>query len=208
MTGVAPRPRKKGLGCLSSLVLLLLLGLILISAIDLAFEPWIYVVGGRVRLLPVWQGIGVVQAPSGPYRIYVWFSPAPSGSRILPSTSIKGSGYVCTPQGQRYSLRVTGGASGRIWKDMDGQMFHISAHHQPILWQFTRDWRPWLSFSGRWVGPDLVMSDDASIAHAFQPDGALKPDDGRWHPKTGALPITLTEAGWWPGGANCPKPGG
>ena len=196
----------RGLGCLSSLILLPLLGLIGIMAVDLAFAPWIYRVGGRVRWLPVWAGTGVVQAPSGPYRIYLWFSPTPSGSRILPSASIKGSGYVCTPHGQRYSLRVTGGASGRIWNDMDGHTFHISANHRPVFWQFNKDWRPWLSFSGEWVGPNLAMNDDASIEHAFQPDGTLRPDDGRWHPKTGALPIILTETPWRWGSIDCSKP--
>jgi hypothetical protein len=200
-----PLPRKRGFGCLSSLALLMVLGLIGVIAIDLAFAPWIYLVGGRVRLLPVWAGSGVVQAPSGPYTIYVWFSPSPSGSHVLPSISINGSGYVCTPQGQRYRLRVTGGASGRIWNNMDGHTFHISAHQRPVFWQFNRDWRPWLSFSGQWVGPNLVMTDDASITHAFQPDGTLKPEDGRWHPKTGALPITLTETNWRLDAFDCPK---
>lgn len=201
------RPRKKGLGCLPTLVLLLLLGAILVMAIDLVFDPWIYVVGGRVRLLPMWQGVGVVQTPSGPYTIYVLFSPSPSRSRVLPSTSIRGSGYVCTPLGTRYSLRVTGGASGRIWKDMDGHAFHIYARRQRIFSFFASDFRPLLSFSGQWVGPNLVMSDDGSIAHVFNADGTLKPVGSDWHPKTGALPITLTETQWWPFGADCPKAG-
>ncbi len=76
-------PRKRRIGCLAGLMLFFLLGFIAFMAIDLAFEPWIYVVGGRVRLFPVWAGSGVAHAPSGPYTIYLWFSPAPSGSRIL-----------------------------------------------------------------------------------------------------------------------------
>ena len=200
-----PPTRRKGLGCLSGLILLVLLGAIGVIGIDLAFAPWIYHVGGRVRLLPVWAGSGTVQTPSGPYRIYVWFSPSPSGSRILPSTSISGSGYVCTSQGERYSLRVRGGAAGNIWSNMDDHTFHISAYHRPVFWQFNKDWRPRLSFTGQWVGPNLVMSDDASITDAFQPDGSLRPDDGRWHQKMGALPITLTEARWWLGAPDCPK---
>jgi hypothetical protein len=200
------RPRKRGLGCLTSLILLTMLGTVGIVAIDLAFAPWIYLVGGRVRLLPIWAGSGVVQAPSGSYRIYIWFSPSPSGSRILPSTSISGSGYVCTPKGERYSLRVSGGASGHIWKDMDGHAFHIAAYNRPVFWQFNKDRRPSLSFSGQWVGSNLVMSDDASIARAFQLDGSLGPANIRnWHSTTGALPITLTETSWWTSRPDCPK---
>ncbi len=197
-----PGPRRKGLGCLSVLVLYLLIGGFALMAIDLAFNPWIYFVGGAARFWPVWEGTGVVRTPSGPYRVYVWFSPTPSGSRVLPSASVRGWAYVCTPKGQRYSLRLRGGASGQIWKDMDGHTFALSLHERRAWWTGT-DGNPRLSFSGRWVGPNLVMSDDASIAHAFLPDGSLSSDTGSWHPTTGALPITLTETRWWPGGADC-----
>ena len=199
-----PRARKRGIGCLPGLALIALASVVGFILIELAFQPWIFVVGGRVRLWPVWEGDGVVQTPIGPYRIHVWFSPTPSGSRILPSTSVRGSGYVCTPLGEKYSLRVTGGAPGRIWKDMDGHAFRLSAYHRPISW-FNNDRRPRLSFSGQWVGPNLVMSDDGSIAHAFLPNGTLSADTSTWHPKTGALPITLTETTSWFGGADCAK---
>ena len=199
-----PRARKRGIGCLPGLALIALASVVGFILIELAFQPWIFVVGGRVRLWPVWEGDGVVQTPIGPYRIHVWFSPTPSGSRILPSTSVRGSGYVCTPLGEKYSLRVTGGAPGRIWKDMDGHAFRLSAYHRPISW-FNNDRRPRLSFSGQWVGPNLVMSDDGSIAHAFLPNGTLSADTSTWHPKTGALPITLTETSSWFGGADCAK---
>jgi len=33
--------------------------------LDLAFAPWIYLVGGRVRLVPIWAGSGVLEAPWG-----------------------------------------------------------------------------------------------------------------------------------------------
>ena len=167
-------------------------------AIDLAFEPWIYIVGGHTRLFPVWAGSGVAQAPSGPYKIDLWFSPTPSGTHSLPSASIAGAGWVCTPQGQRYTLRVTGGASGRIWNDMDGHSFQISAYHRPFAWRYRSvDRRPGLSFSGKWVGPNLVMTDDGSIARAFQPDGSLKSYRDSLEPATSVLPIVLNETTWW-----------
>jgi hypothetical protein len=87
---------------------------------------------------------------------------------------------------------------------MDGHAFRFTAYNQPILW-FNNDRRPQLSFSGQWVGPNLVMSDDGSIAHAFLPDGTLSTDKSSWHPKTGALPVTLTETSLWSGGADCAK---
>jgi hypothetical protein len=76
------------------LLILLLLGPLFVIALDLVFAPWIYSVGGRTRLLPVWAGVGVAQTPLGAYTIHVWFSPSPSGSRILPSTSVRGSASI------------------------------------------------------------------------------------------------------------------
>jgi hypothetical protein len=202
---VAPqRPRRRGIGCLPGLLMLLLLGPLFVATVDLIFAPWIYSVGGRTRLLPVWAGSGIAQTPSGLYAIHIWFSPTPSGSRILPSTSILGSGYVCTPTGRRYTVKVTGGASGKIWKDMDGHAFHLSAYHRPIFSSLTEDRRPRLSFSGRWVGANLQMNDEGSIAQAFLPDGSLSAGDS--HAKESAIPINFTEATWWWAGGSCGKP--
>ena len=199
------RPRRKGIGCLPSVFLLLVLGPLIVAAIDLIFAPWIYSVGGRTRLLPVWAGVGVAQTPVGPYTIHVWFSPTPSGSHILPSASIQGSAYVCTPSGKRYNLKVTGGASGRIWNDMDGHAFHLSAHHRPVFSGVTGDYRPRLNFSGKWDGADLKMNDEGSIAQAFLPDGNLSPGASGSHAKESAVPITFSETSWWFRGT-CGKP--
>jgi hypothetical protein len=171
-------------------------------AMALVFNPWIFLVGGRTRLMPIWGGSGEVHTQAGAYRVYVWFSPSRRGSRTYPGVSVSGSGYVCTPRGERYSLSVTGGASGQIWKDMDGHSFHLDARHRPAWRDFTgAPVQPRLSFTGQWVQDTLVMTDDASFAHAFLPDGSLNTrDQGNWHPKTGALPITFTEIEWsWTG---------
>jgi hypothetical protein len=202
-----PPPHKRPLGCLPRLALYLVLGFILIMALDLAFEPWIYVVGGRIRLFPVWVGSGVAQSPGGPYTIYLWFSPAPSGSRSLPSAGIEGGGWICTPQGRRYSLRVSGGAPGRIWNDMDGHRFLIGAVHRPFAWQYNReDRRPRLSLSGQWVGPNLVMNDEGSITRAFHPDGTLKSYRDSLQPGTAVLPIVLQESRSWFSTVECRTP--
>ncbi len=169
----------------------------LIAAIDLVFAPWIYTVGGRTRLLPLWAGVAVAQTPLGRYTIHVWFSPIPSGSHVLASTSVSGTGYVCTPSGKRYSLKVTGGASGRIWKDMDGHAFSFSAYHRPAFAGLTGgDHRPKLQFSGQWVGSNLQMSDEGSIAQAFLADGSLSAQNSP-RAKDSAIPITFNETTWW-----------
>jgi hypothetical protein len=62
---------------------------------------------------------------------------------------------------------------------------------------------PRLNFEGRWQGPDLVMSDGGSFAHAFGPDGSVI-EAPKWHPNTGAVPITFHETHWWLSGPACP----
>jgi hypothetical protein len=198
-----PRSRRGRFGCLPALIIALLLGPALIMTIDLVFAPWIYRVGNRTRLIPVWAGVGLAKTSSGTYKVGIWFSPRPSGSRILPSTSIQGSAYVCTPTGRRYTLKVTGGASGRIWKEMDGHAFHLSVYNQPAFSPMTGDQRPRLSFSGQWVGPDLQMNDEGTLVHAFLPDGSLSSGKGVPNQKTDAVPITFTETTWWWFGGDC-----
>jgi hypothetical protein len=204
------RPRRR-LGCLPSLLLLLILGIAGWIVLYAAMFPWIYLVGGKLRPFPVWQGSGTAQTSAGLFRLYVWFSPTNSGSRILPSTSVSGGAYLCAPTGQRFSLRLTGGTPGRVWRNMDGQEFHLAARNRPILWQFSDSstWRPQLSLSGRWVGPNLVMNDEGSLAHAFLADGSMNNAAASWYAKSGTtgVPITLTETWWWVGAPAC-KPGG
>jgi hypothetical protein len=204
MNSVPPRSRRRGIGCLPGLLILLLLGPLFVMAVDLVFAPWIYSVGGRHRLLPVWAGVGIAQTSSGPYQIHVWFSPSPSGSRVLPSASILGSAYVCTPTGKRYTLKVTGGASGRIWNNMDGHAFSFSAYNRPAFASLTGDRRPRLFFSGQWVGPELKMIDEGSIAQAFLADGNLSSATSSVRAKEKAIPITFTETTWWVRGS-CSK---
>jgi hypothetical protein len=206
MNSLPPRSRRRGIGCLPSLLLLLVLGPLFVATVDLVFAPWIYSVGGRTRLLPMWAGVGIAQTPSGPYTLHIWFSPTPSGSRILPSTSVRGSGYVCTPSLQRHTFNVRGGTSGQIWKNMDGHAFQLSTYNQPAFSSPTGDRRPKLDFSGQWVGPDLKMNDEGSIAQAFLADGSLSSETSSSHAKGSAIPITFTETTWWWFGGSCGKP--
>jgi hypothetical protein len=190
------RIRKKGIGCLPALLILLLAGPLAIILIDLVFEPWIYVVGDRTRWLPIWSGVAAAQSPLGTYKVRVWFSPRPSGSRLLPAASVLGTAYVCTPTGKTYALRMTGAASGRIWRSMSGHTIELVADRGPFRNPFSVDYRPRLVFTGKWVGADLVMNDEGSIARAFLPDGNPNPDPKTSHPTGAALPITFHETTW------------
>jgi hypothetical protein len=213
MAGVPSPQSRKRRGCLAGLLQSLVVLVVLAGAgwiaLNWALYPWIYLVGDRRRILPLWSGVGAAETPSGRYRIYVSFSPTTSGSRVLPDTRVSGTGYICAPDGTRYSAIVRGGAGARIWRRMDGHAFSLEVYHRPIGWSFSgdyRSWRPRLQFTGAWSGPNLQMSDDGSLKSAFLPSGALNPKAPNWHDKTGAVPVTFVETGWWWPQA-CPKGG-
>jgi hypothetical protein len=194
----APRQRRRGLGCVPSLALLLVLGVGGVVIVESIIGPWIYTVGGRHRWLPLWEGVGDVAGPGGSYRLYVWFSPSSAGQRILPETSVRGSATLCTPRGERFNLRLRGGAHGRQWLHVDGP-FSLEVWRRKALGRITGPTTvapPRLHFDGRWDGPNLVMDDTGSFSHAFKPDGTLNENAGTWHPKMGAVPITFTETHW------------
>jgi hypothetical protein len=195
--------RRRGCGCLGCLPQLLGLAAILALvylAIPAIIAPWIYNVGGHTRLLPVWEGVGTLHAPSrgGDYPIYVSFSPNYGGTKsTLQVTSADGYGAICTPAGQTFRLHIKAYAQG-IVRNMNGHSFQLILENRPLTWSVTSpnyaDWKPRLELNGRWVGDTLAMTDGGSLSGAFLPDGTLNP-----HPagldQAGAtnLPITIVE---------------
>lgn len=115
----------------------------------------------------------------------------------MPAASVLGVAYVCTPTGKTYTLRMTGGASGRIWRSMSGHTIELIADRGPLGDPTSVDFRPRLVFTGKWIGADLVMDDEGSIARAFLPDGnpAADPKKGLQTP-VASLPIIFHEATW------------
>src|SRR3569832_2504942 len=101
------KPRR---GCLAGLLQGLVILLVVAGggwvALNWLLYPWIFLVGGQHRLLPLWAGVGTADGPGGRYLIYVSFFPSSTSSRLLPSTSIRGTGYICAPDGKRYAAQV------------------------------------------------------------------------------------------------------
>ena len=178
--GPPPIDRKKSrlgcAGCLTRVMLTLLLGCVLIIAMDALFYPWSFYLGGHLHTLPVWQGIGRMHSASGDYVIYFWVEPT-RGGRTFNLPSFKGKGYLCTPRGARFPLRAYAGLNEKTGTDTNGKAFHLSLSSWPWYWNFTGtyDRRPVLEFRGRWQNPDLVMDDGGTLAGAFLADGALSP---------------------------------
>src|ERR1700757_5119462 len=91
---VPRRPRAGCLGCLSQLLLMLVLGGALVLLTIAVSAHWGFFFGGRFHIIPFWQVWGVLHAKSGNYVIFVGFQPRPSGSRIMPGPSVGGNGYL------------------------------------------------------------------------------------------------------------------
>ena len=182
---------RKRSGCLSQLLLLALFCAVVYLAVIAITNPWIFTLGGHFRLLPFWQGVGDVEGPGGTYRIYVSIEPSSARSRVLPSTSVKGTGWICAPSGHSYRLKVGGGAHEMVWRDMNDKAFTLRVW-QRDTWS-TQHLPPKLTFSGRWIGPKLVMDDAGSTASAFLQDGSLNPRPGAAGPRR---PVTFVETQW------------
>lgn len=190
MTG--PSPQRGRIGCVAQLVLLGLVAGVGFIALMGVTNPWIFTVGGRLRLLPFWEGVGEIQGPGGTYRIFVSFQPRQASSRVLPSTSVGGSGWVCAPSGRSYRVFVRGGAHEVVWRDMDDKPFALYAYRRHA--GSMQHLPPKLDFVGRWVGPNLVMQDKGTTAAAFLSDGSLNPRPAAPGP---ARDITFVEKRWW-----------
>ena len=193
---------RKRTGCLGQLILLAVFVVAVAMGVAAITNPWIFTVGGHFRLLPEWTGSGLIAGPGGNYRIFVSFYPSRGGSRILPSTSVRGSGMICTPAGRNYSVRISGGAPLRVWSDMNNQAFTLNTYTRGVF--STQHDGPKLRLTGRWNGANLILNDGGSLAGAFAPDGGLIA-----HPVTPAgagKAITFAETDWWFGDP-CPPHG-
>jgi hypothetical protein len=192
------RPRRLGgLGCLGQLALLAVLGVAFVCAVDFVFAPWSYYLGGRMHVLPFWEGIGRMHSASGDYVLYVSLSPTPSGTSLhLPS--VTGFGYLCTPKQERIVLRLGGGFHEKVGMDTDGKRMGFYLHRRPAwTWFGTWDPRPRLELQGQWNHADLELDDGGSLSRAFFPDGTLYTGPARNQPRERErVSLVLRETPW------------
>lgn len=167
------------MGCITRMLLLLLIvGAVMAGATSL-FAPWAYYMGGRFHWFPSWQGVGRLHSNSGggDYAFYVWFWPDHGKFRQL--AYVQGRAMVCTPRGERFNLKLGGDFSkpdgGWRGRDLNGKtasfyMFNRTARH--IL--AGGNARPELELRGHWQNPDLVLDDHSSIQRNFDHDARLR----------------------------------
>ncbi len=195
--------KRRGLGCLSRLLFAVVVVVVLTGATAAVFAPWSYFLGGRFHLIPLWQGRGQVRTRAGDYVVYFWIMPAPGG-RTFNTPRFRGWAYVCTPKGERLSLRTTAVLRGHDGADTNGKGMHVSMYSRPWYYSFTGTWdrRPELEFEGKWQNPDLVTNDVGSVSRSFLPDGSVYRGPPRDRPRGEPVPVVFHEtewSGWWSG---------
>jgi hypothetical protein len=187
-----PKPRKSGPGCLVQVLGALALGVVVLYAIYAVFAPWAFYMGGRFHLYPDWTGWGRMHSNiAGDYVLFVSISPRTGGRgtyRAVPH--ISGQGFICTPQGERYSLRVGGDFGKNSGVDLQGRTAYIYAHQYSV---FSGSTNPSLEFRGKWNNPELLLDDQGSINRAFDPGGKLVTNHHMRPYIQEVVPLTLHE---------------
>ncbi len=187
-------------GCFARVLAALVLGSLLVLALYVVFAPWGFFLGGQFHPLAYWQGWGTMHGPGGDYAVLVRIFPSPSrGSAIyVGGPGVNGSAIVCTPRGERYNLRLSGGFANKLGfrtTDTNGQPIGLTLS-QPLNFLNTNSYTR-LSFylHGAWQNPNLVVDDHGTLSRTFNPDGTWTPGDRYKRPLGDPIPLTLHAGG-------------
>jgi hypothetical protein len=185
-----PRSRRR-FGCLRSLVGFFVFGTLAFIAIRAVFAPWAFYLGGDFHVLPQWEGWGKLHAKSGDFPLFIYMYPSPVSRMGYPSVS--GTATLCTPRGERFRLRLSGGMLNKhIGLNTDGEPMALHIHYRPYWYGFNMERRPRLDLKGTWRNPNLVMNDRGTLASAVLPDGTVYLGNEHKQPPRGEpLQITL-----------------
>ena len=187
------------LGCLTKTALILLVGSVLIIAINAVFTPWAFYFGGKTHFTPTWTGIGHLRASSGDYVLYVWFSPQPSRGGVLHLPVLHWMGLPVHAAWRAVQPACNGRTQRARWHRYEREGNESDAVSTSMVYSLAGryDDRPRLTFSGRWINPNLVMDDGGSLSEAFLPDGTLYQGLARGKPaRREKVTLVLHEAPW------------
>jgi hypothetical protein len=198
---VPHKPAKRRLGCLGSIAAFFVVGGPLVLLIDVVFAPWSFYLGGSFHWVPMWQGWGRLHSrTAGDYVLFVRMLPSPAGSRAgFGGPNVTGVAYLCTPRGERFTLRLGGDALERFWLNSEGKRFHLYMYRWPGYFESFTVWdrRPRIDLVGRWNDPNLVMDDHGTLSRAFNEDGSFYSGRERFQPAAReTLQITFKEGRW------------
>jgi hypothetical protein len=189
-----PAPRKARHGCLVQVLAALALGVVLVLGINAVFMPWAFYMGGHFHIIPQWTGWGRMHSNlAGDYILYVQLSPAHGSSHTSNAPHISGQGYLCTPRGDRYRLRLGGDFGKPSGTDLQGKSAYLYMNNYTA---FSSSTAPSLEFRGKWNNPDLVLDDHGSITRAFDPGGKLVTNQYMRPYIQEVVPVTLHQGNW------------
>src|ERR1051326_2556069 len=186
-----PVRRKSGAGCLVQVLAALALGVVLVLGINAVFMPWSFYMGGHFHIIPNWTGWGQMHSKiAGDYAVYVNISSTTLAHSMHAVPHIKGQGFICTPRGQTYRLRLGGDFEKTSGNNLQGKTVSLwGNNYSPI----SGSTAPSLEFRGRWNNPDLVLDDHGSLNRAFDPGGSLVTNHRMRPYMQEVVPLTLHE---------------
>jgi hypothetical protein len=171
--GMRRRFRRRRLGCLGSLLLVV----IVLAVVYIAPNPWALHIGGRFSLAESWQGYGAVTASDGGrYDLYLSLqgglvNGGEHGHASCSGTgcdTLAGSAKLCTTSGKSYTFRVSGAV--HAWWSTDGAATSVDLTGSPPL---PDGWV--VALHGAWHGPVLQLaSPDNSWTEVFTRAGAIR----------------------------------
>lgn len=197
------RPRRRGCaGCLLQCTVVLLGGCLLIYGLTAVLAPWNFYFGGHFHTIPGWTGRGWIHSGGHDYFLSITFTPTIPGYRKSP---IKGTGFLCTPRGQKFRLHFGGEMPRRHGTDLRGVPLHLYFYNWPLFANFVGDRRPSFDLYGTFGTSQLVMEDRGSLARAFRPDATLYASQDRSRPQhPESVRVTLQEDASWISSSSCP----
>jgi len=188
------RRRAGCLGTLVKLAAILAFGLLASGVVFVILSPWAFFLGGTFHLVPGWKGWGTLHAKSGDYAVYVQFWPSfRRNPNMRPTSQLRGTGYLCSPRGERFRMKVSGDMPPSLPMKTDGETISLGMDYWPTFsGSFITDHRPAFSLRGHWKNPNIEMDDNGTISLAFEPDGSVRRRSGANLPYKGeVVPVTL-----------------
>jgi hypothetical protein len=152
-------------GCLTKLILLLLVGCACAWALIVLLNPWALHIGGRSTPLLYWHGTGTVRSKDGKaYPLYVSFWPGrPQGfhgggrreGKIIAS-HLSGDGWLCIAPGRTERMQLSGTMYGGYTSDRDSLLdFRLLEWRKAF--SINPQHRGFFDVAGTWHGQELVM---------------------------------------------------
>ena len=168
------RKARSRLGCLGQLLMLALI-LVGVGLLYAVLTPWAFFMGGNFHPLGYWEGWGLMKSKTaGDYVLFVRLSPTVYGHQMFPAWDLKGNAYLCTPKGERFTLRLGGDMPRKFYVNSLGQPIHLWMDNWRATLPVGAQRRPSIRIDGHWAPSEVIADDHKSLSTAFLPDGTLR----------------------------------